>query len=346
MEGHSNREQQAVWGALVENVPEELKSSLQWVLWRLETRDGKPTKVPYQTTGWKAKSDDPTTWATFNAVLDVYIKEGGRFSGIGFVLSEDDPFAGVDLDHCLDPETSLIVPWALEIIHELDSYTEITPSGQGIRIFARGKLPPGGRKRGNIEVYDSGRFLTVTGRHLEGTPVGVLDRNDRLKALHASVFPGNGRPKTPSPSPPSGSCIPEDDDLVERARTSQNGEKLSRLLAGDWEGYASQSEADLALCCLLAFWSQDPQQIDRIFRSSGLYREKWDRKHFGDGRAYGGATIEAALNTVRERYTPGKRLMAMAALGRITRRADGRRVLEVKKTKRPVSAKEVLPWRG
>jgi primase-polymerase (primpol)-like protein len=95
---------------------------------------------------------------------------GEPFAGIGFVLTPDDPFAGIDLDHCRDPETGEIEPWASEIVDRFQSYTEISPSGAGIRIFIRGTLPAGkGRHRGRVEVYDRGRFLTVTGQRLEGS---------------------------------------------------------------------------------------------------------------------------------------------------------------------------------
>lgn len=337
--------EQAVQGIKTENIPQELKALGQWVLWRREIREGKSTKIPYQAGEQRAASNDPSTWTTFAEVLVRY--QGGGYDGIGFVLTRDDPVMGVDLDHSID-ESGTIAPWAMEIIKLLSSYTETSPSGTGIRIFALGSLPFGGRKKGQVEMYDSGRYLTVTGNHLEEVPPTLEERTQELAILHAQTFSvadGSTRPKAPSPSPPSRSCIPEDDELIERARMARNGEKLSRLLAGDWEGYASRSEADFTLCCLLAFWSQYPRQIDRIFRSSGLYRGKWDQRHYGDGRTYGQRVIEVALNTVRDHYSPGRRLIAAAALGRVTRRGNGMRVMEVVEAKRPASSKEAKPWR-
>jgi putative DNA primase/helicase len=144
---------------------------IRWVLWRYELRDGKLTKVPYQPNDKKASSTDESTWSGFETVKAAY--EQGGFDGVGFMLG--DGFAGVDLDHCRDPATGEIDAWARAYIDRLQSYSEISPSGQGIHIVMRGSLPQGRRKalkgdgyRPNaaIEMYSSGRFFTVTGDRL------------------------------------------------------------------------------------------------------------------------------------------------------------------------------------
>ncbi len=138
-------------------------------MWRYsfkEKRGGKWTKVPYQCDGQKAKSDDPTTWTSFDAVIAMLPKQvfGNKsFDGIGFVLTADDPFCGVDLDHCL--KDGKLSEWAQHVVTTLNSYTEITPSGEGLRIFVRAKLPgASGRKNERIELYSNARFLTITGQ--------------------------------------------------------------------------------------------------------------------------------------------------------------------------------------
>jgi putative DNA primase/helicase len=140
-------------------IPAELKGLQQWVLWRYEWHEGKWTKIPFTATGQPASSTDPATWTSFEEALTAY--HAGGFDGIGLALQEENDLVGADLDHCRDPDTGDIDAWALEIIHHLQSYTEITPSGTGLRPFTKGKLPPGGRKKGNIEMYVSGRYLTV-----------------------------------------------------------------------------------------------------------------------------------------------------------------------------------------
>lgn len=143
-----------------QNIPEELRERRQWVVWRREPRGEKVTKVPYcARTGGPASSTDPKTWATFAKALSA----SRRFDGVGFVFTAQDPYVGVDLDECRDPETGAVAPWAQEIVDRLHSYTEVTPSGAGVHIICRGALPPGRRKAGQVEMYDSGRFFTMTG---------------------------------------------------------------------------------------------------------------------------------------------------------------------------------------
>ena len=148
------------------NIPEELKTYRYWVVWRHEERPGEDelTKVLYAPhTGRRAKTDDSRTWDTFEQALDAYTKSD--YSGIGFVFSSGDPYTGVDLDHCRNPETGIIEPWAEQVIIALDGYTEVSPSGEGVHIIVRAKLPPGARnRRGCVECYSERRFFTITGR--------------------------------------------------------------------------------------------------------------------------------------------------------------------------------------
>jgi primase-polymerase (primpol)-like protein len=153
-----------------ENIHKELKQRIQWVVWKAEFVDGKWTKVPYNAqSGYKAASDNPKTWSSFNTAYYKYKNSNGEYDGIGFVVSKDDPFTGIDLDKCRDPKTGNIDLWAEKIIQKLNSYTEISPSGNGIRIFIRAKLPQEGRKKNNIEMYDQGHYLTITGNRANGT---------------------------------------------------------------------------------------------------------------------------------------------------------------------------------
>lgn len=178
-------------------IPGELKERAQWVCWRYVERDGKRTKPPYQTIGDLASSTNPATWTTFAHAVAAL--EGGSFDGIGFVLTGDDPYTGFDLDHCGDASTGVIAGWAQEIIGALNSYTEITPSGEGLRIIVRGTLPPGGRKKGELEVYDEARYVTLTGRHVQGTPTTIEDRQAAVERIHARYF----EPPKPTTQPRS-----------------------------------------------------------------------------------------------------------------------------------------------
>ena len=132
------------------DIPEELQSRPQWVLWRWLERPDKTTgelkwtKPPYQPNGISAKSNNPSTWVSFAEAKAAY--ESGGFSGIGYVVTADTETTGVDLDHVVDPETGRIEPWAQSIVDRLNSYAEISPSGTGLRIFVFAKLPPKDRK--------------------------------------------------------------------------------------------------------------------------------------------------------------------------------------------------------
>ena len=135
--------------------PAELAECDQWIAWRYETRGGKQTKVPYSPhLGKHASTTDSRTWAS----LDVAVRyvEASGMDGLGFVFSSSDPFVGIDLDHCYNPGEKIMELWAEVIIATLDSYTELSPSGTGVHIIVQGMLPPGQRRKDQIEMYDSG----------------------------------------------------------------------------------------------------------------------------------------------------------------------------------------------
>jgi len=180
-------------------IPPDLTELDQWVLWRSETREGRPAKVPYQTNGRLASTTDPTTWSSFDGALAAWRREPGHFDGIGFVFSVEDPLAGGDLDNCLD-EAGQVKDWARPIVERFaDTYMEVSPSGRGLKFWARGKLPGGGRKvpyhDGAIELYDRGRYFAVTGRVLNGAPLQVEEHQADLSWLYELIVSMNGKPR-------------------------------------------------------------------------------------------------------------------------------------------------------
>jgi putative DNA primase/helicase len=260
-------------------IPEDLKRRRQWVCWCYKYRKSKWTKPPCQPNARPAAVDDLATWSRFDDVLAAY--KCGGFDGIGFVLTAGDPYVAIDLDHCRDPQTGKIEPHAQNIIHELASYSEVSPSATGIRIIATGKLPPRGRRKGRVEIYDDLRFVSLTGHCLPGTPTTIESRQAKIEDFHRAVFFGE-QPARPRPT-----SLPVDDEvIVERARKSKNGTKFAALFdRGDWsgQGFPSQSESDASLCSALAFFSGgDVGAVDRLFRRSALMRKKWDRPDYRD----------------------------------------------------------------
>jgi len=298
-------------------LPEALREREQWVCWREEDRDGKPTKIPVTPgAGGFASSTESDTWSDFETALEY--TETEHADGIGFVFTNDDPIVGVDLDDCRDPETGDVDDAARDIIDRLDSYTEVSPSGTGYHVLIKGELPEGRNRRGNIELYDTARFFTVTGDHVEGTPSRVARRQDALVAIHREYVQDTGT-EAKAESGHRGATNEEsatidandidvdlaDEELLEKARNASNGSKFERLWNGNTVGYDSQSEADMALCCLLAFWTGgDRTRMDHLFRESGLLREKWDDVHYADGSTYGEKTIERAITSTSEFYEP------------------------------------------
>jgi hypothetical protein len=290
-------------------IPTELKALPQWVVWRYEERDGKQTKIPYRPVAGRivmASTTDPETWGTFDAAGAL----AEQFDGVGFVFTPDDPYCGVDLDHCRDPETGQLEDRAAAWTLLLDSYTETSPSGTGVHVLLRAAVPGDRHRNGKVEMYDQGRYFCVTGEHVVGQPVTIEPRQEQLEALYADAFPESAEltgfqntDRNPSP-------IGDDRDLVERAMHASNGAKFSELWHGRWEGmYVSHSEADAALLAMLVYWADgDHDHADYLFRQSGLMRSKWERDDYRQ-RTFGlaGATSASpspSPSPVRPRLSP------------------------------------------
>ncbi|HEX4772236.1 MAG TPA: hypothetical protein VH351_15475 [Bryobacteraceae bacterium] len=272
-------------------IPRELFAYKQWVLWRTAEVDGHRTKVPISPwSGKPAACNKPQTWGTYRHVC--YSLHRFRCDGVGFVFTGDDPFCGIDIDHCRAAD-GIIAPGAQALIERIGSYAELSPSGTGVHILLQGALAGRGRRSGSVEVYDSSRYFTMTGRHVAGTPTQIQERQQALEQLTRELF---------SPYPVrttirTGSALVNlsDPELIDRASDARNGARFKRLWAGDTSDYANDhSRADLALCRMLAFWCRgEADRMDKLFRQSGLMREKWDRRT-GD-LSYGALTILAAL---------------------------------------------------
>ena len=289
------------------NIPDVLKQTASFCVWKLEKRSGRPTKVPYNPrTGAMARTNDPSTFADFNTAMKSYAI--GGWDGIGYRVSEG--IGAIDIDHCIREDGSLNDVAASILGIFPDAYFERSPSGTGLRGFFR--LSPdfaydktvyyiNNRKHG-LEVYLPGvtnRFVTVTGDMFRN---GAVTRNDdSLRTLLDTFMKRSTRVSSKTVEPVS---YLDDDGVIAHASASESGDKFKALYAGNWEeGYDSQSDADMALVSILAFWCGNvEEQIDRIFRTSGLMRDKWDRMT-GDS-TYGQITIRNAVSTNGEIYTP------------------------------------------
>lgn len=279
-------------------IPTELKNTPHWILWRSEVRNGKKTKVPYQINGEMAQSNNKRSWSTFPTIIKFF--EQGDYDGIGFMFSKDDPFVGIDIDHCI--QEGALTSLAEDVIEIANSYTEYSPSGDGIHIIVKGKLPlkgPGtGRKNTEIglEVYRHGRYFTFTGDCLDQVP--VEDRTEELKVLFDKYLKEKPKPERKQ----STTSFEREDitslsnaELWERMFDSKSGAAIKDLFQGILIN-GDHSSTDMALCNHLAFWTdKDAAKMDSMFRESSLLREKWDKPHSSDGRTYGQMTIDTAI---------------------------------------------------
>lgn len=302
---------------MYEKIPLELKQLPHWVGWKYMQHPGEDhkRKVPINAMdGQPAKSNDPTTWCDFDTACRG--KERFGLDGIGFMFSGDGIF-GIDIDHCYDPETQELDPAAAEIIETVQSYTELSPSGTGIHILCKGALPEGRKRRGAVEMYSTLRYFTVTGNQF-GLEYPFSDCTERVAVMHRRKYLGEeenaaGAQKAALPMP-TGRGTNADmsvDAILRRMFDSKHGQKLQDLYNGSWERYGigdgSQSSADQAFCNTLAFWCRcDAALMDAIFRRSGLYRQKWDKRR--GAKTYGQITIDRAIKDCRDIWEPQERV--------------------------------------
>lgn len=269
------------------NIPDEMKQYKQWITWKYEIEcegdNCKYTKIPYSPlTGSYASVSDPSTWVSFEEALSVV----SYYSGLGFVLSIDDPFTFIDLDepkgHLTAEEKQVITDRQIKIYQEFNSYSEVSPSGKGLHIIVKGKVASG-RKRSSIEIYSDKRFMTMTGNVYN--PVDIQDKQVLLSILWEQMASGST----------SAVCYAgddveryKDDEIIQQALNAKNGDLFHTLLSGNWrDKYQSQSEADFAFINIVAYYTQNKNQIARIFRNSflgnspkGIYKHRGDRSDY------------------------------------------------------------------
>lgn len=292
---------------MYESIPAGLKRLPNWVNWRFADDPDRPDhkrKIPINpVTLDAAQSNNAATWASFDVAVS---RLSYGMDGIGFMFApapDGTRYFGVDLDGCDDA----IAAWkrgeaagiVAEFIQTLGSYAEYSVSGRGVHILCRGSLPPTGRRRGNVEMYDSGRFFIMTGNAASDF-TEIADGTEAIKPLHEKYIHASAAPTVYRR--PEEEKTPEASEIIDLASKSKQGRVFTDLMAGNWDAYyASQSEADLALCNMLAFWCRrDERLMDSIFRTSGLMREKWDRRQ--SGTTYGAITVGKAARECANVY--------------------------------------------
>lgn len=282
---------------MYEHLPQELKDYPFFCGWKYEIVKGNRTKVSKSVKGHNADTRDLNEFAP----LDEVMKHLDKYDGIGIALAGG--IAAIDIGHCIyDGKLS---PRAEDIIAKANSYTEISPSGEGIRILAKAdgfvfdtdKYYILNHALG-LEAYaarDKG-YVTVTGNVIHNKP--VRDITDVLPEI-LEKYMQRPMPRSMESSVDTPGSFLTDDKAVDKASRSVNGDKFIALYDGDISGYPSQSEAELAFMTMLAFWcGGDEEQMERVYLGSGLKREKWNRAD------YRNSAISKALRGVTVFYKP------------------------------------------
>lgn len=264
-------------------IPSKLKGYNQWIVWKLEYKDGRQTKIPYSAhSGYQASVTNPNHWSTFNQAQDVL--DGGLYSGLGFVLSENDPFVFIDLDDA--GEDTQLQAMHAKIIEHFKSYAERSPSGKGTHIICEGTIEDGKRSAANAaEMYASARYMTMTGDAINSYE--ITEQQTLVEILYAQLDHARSKPKLVVDNSvgrfESQDQQRSDEDVIASALNAQNGELFRALYLGGWEdirryqhsnGQPNQSAADQALFNFAGFHSKNAEQIVRIFHSSILGKRK------------------------------------------------------------------------
>ena len=281
--------------------PESLKRFPVWTLWRLEQSEkNRLTKVPYSPNyDGRASSTNPSTWGTFDQAVHKLNSHPNYYNGISLIISKEYGLVFIDIDHCIDDD-GVMNEVASDIVGSFHKpqYMEISQSGTGIHIITKGSIPKNFKNSGNgVEMYSDKRFCALTGNIInEGDPTEEQSVIDELYQRYKI-------PDRPKKSVRTANRALKNTDKWVIDHASGHG-RFDNLFSGDWSsaGYGSQSEADLALCLILAFWTDcNTEQMDRIFRSSGLYRDKWERNDYRE------TTLQNSINLCDETLSEYRR---------------------------------------
>lgn len=291
----------------IKNIPARLKSDCRFCVWKFEKRSGQKTKMPYNpANGDRARINDLRTFADFKTTLMTYAM--GGYDGIGIAVGNG--IGAFDIDHCIREDGTLNDTAATVLSIFPTAYVEKSPSGKGLRgffgvpedfVYDKTVYYINNRSKG-LEVYMPGatnRFVTVTG---DAYRTGEIPNDETaMTTLLDSLMKRNKQVQNTQLRHHS---YLDDDAVIAHAEEASNSDKFKKLYAGDWEDlYDSQSDADMALLSILAFWCGcDEEQMDRIFRTSGLMRDKWDRRQAGT--TYGAISIRNTVNTCAAVYVP------------------------------------------
>lgn len=292
------------------NTPLNLRERKQFVCWKYEFNGERWGKIPYNpNNGMRASSTTPRTWSDFDTACKAVDKYG--LDGVGIIFTKG--LVGIDIDHCI--VDGKISERAKDVVDTVNSYTELSPSGTGIHILAFGKFDGTRTRRDEFEMYQKGRFFTLTGKPFENKFRKIPKAEAVQEALNTVYTKYVNIPVQPTAEKPQAQAVAQqpltldDEKIISLCQKSKNASRFNRLWQGDTslykhdDGTPDHSISDGVLVGMLAYYTQDRTQIDRIFRKSGLYRDKWDKLR-GE-KTYGEMTIDNALQSAKgNTYNP------------------------------------------
>lgn len=304
----------------VDNIPEELKKLKQWCVYSIvqpKKQGQHKGKIPINpVTNKGASSTDPNTWVDFRTA----VKFADNYDGLGFFFNNN--YIGVDIDDIpeeikkfsqapTDPNN--LINWLNGLTNH--SYLEVSQSGKGIHAIVKGKYKLDKNRRDNFEIYNNGRFFALTGNILnEQKNIKTINKKKFEELYYSTVGKNNQTTPVEAKNNAPHSNNLSIDEIINKMYASSNGVKIKHLMNGDISNFNSQSEADLALCNYLAFWTnKDPEKMDAIFKQSKLMRDKWDKK---DGATtYGQRTINKAIADTIETFNSSRDTTAKNVYG-------------------------------
>lgn len=290
---------------MYEHIPQKLKDEALFCVWKRVISKNKVQKKPFQTNGIGASHSNPKHFTDFKTACDV---SANGYDGIGIGVFKG--ISAVDIDSCV--VDGVLTPKAQKVVDMMDSYSEISPSGTGIRIvftaadfqFDKSRYYIHNSK-GKMEIYVYGatnKFLTITGNSINDKD--IEERGHQLKEVLEEFMVRPATKKSANNILAPGSFL-SDEEVIMKASDSNQGEKFTTLWNGDISSYHNDhSRADNALLCILAFWcGGDREQMKRLFEQSALYREeKWEQLH--GAKSYADMSIDTALSQTDKFYQP------------------------------------------
>lgn len=303
-----------------EEFPDELRALKQWVMWRYVWKDEQKAwaKVPMQPDGTAASTTDPTTWSTFDSVVLAFNQRVGYFSGIGFVFTRESGYVGIDIDEAVEwteidgVKCPVFGDWIKRTIAKIgETYVEYSPSRTGVHLIVKANPKQAVKfTEGGFEIYAEGRYFTMTGDVIDNSP--VTDATEAVDEIVEVLLGTRSQPATETTKkdvPISYLSIEERLDIA--CNHASNSAAIKKLFDGDFSDYKNgenegRSEADMALCRYLAFYSEgNPTLLMEMMRASKMPRPKWE-KHYGDGSTYLSRLVKQVLSTERNFIEPAK----------------------------------------